>query len=54
MLSALFMGTGKGVLCVQNLSALPSVAFRAGDMRINDADSALGCNSGSLEVCFAD
>lgn len=48
---ALLMGSGQGLLWVQNPVSL-SGSFGAVDMRINDADNALGDNRGSLQVCF--
>ena len=49
---ALLMGSGQGVIWIQNPHSLSSAPFGAVDMRINDADNALGDNSGSLRVCF--
>jgi len=48
---ALLMGSAQGVLWIQNPISLNS-PFGAVDMRINDADNALGDNEGSLKVCF--
>ncbi|WP_413280544.1 hypothetical protein [Floridanema evergladense] len=48
---ALLMGTGGGTLWVQNPVSFTS-GFGAVDMRINDADNALGDNGGTLQVCF--
>ncbi len=45
------MGTGGGTLWVQNPVSFTS-GFGAVDMRINDADNALGDNGGTLQVCF--
>lgn len=45
------MGSGQGVLWVENLVSFTG-SFGAVDMRINDADNALGDNGGSLQVCF--
>lgn len=50
---ALLMGSGQGVLWIQNINSLSSAPFGAVDMRINDADNALGDNNGSLRVCFS-
>jgi hypothetical protein len=50
---ALLMGSGQGVLWIQDMNSLSSAPFGALDMRINDADNALGDNSGSLRVCFS-
>ena len=47
---ALLMGSGGGVLWIQNAESLNSNPFEAVDMRIND--EAFGDNDGSLEVCF--
>lgn len=48
---ALLMGSGQGVLWVENPVSFTG-SFGAVDMRINDADNALGDNGGSLQVCF--
>lgn len=48
---ALLMGSGQGVLWIQNPISFNG-SFGAVDMRINDADNALGDNGGSLQVCF--
>lgn len=49
---ALLMSSGQGVLWIQS-SASFTGSFNAVDMRINDADNALGDNGGSLQVCFS-
>ena len=49
---ALLMGSGQGTLWIQSPNSLTSAPFDAVDMRINDADNALGDNGGSLRVCF--
>ncbi len=49
---ALLMGSGQGTLWIQDSTSLSSAPFGAVDMRINDADNALGDNEGKLEVCF--
>ncbi len=49
---ALLMGGGQGTLWIQSPVSL-SNSFSAVNMRINDADNALGDNGGSLEVCFS-
>ncbi len=49
---ALLMGSGQGVLWIQNPKSFNSSPFGAVDMRINDADNALSDNGGSLQVCF--
>ena len=46
------MSSGQGVLWIQS-SASFTGSFNAVDMRINDADNALGDNGGSLQVCFS-
>lgn len=51
LFGALLMGTGQGVLWIQNPVSFTG-SFNAVDMRINDADNALGDNGGSLQVCF--
>ncbi|MEP0855822.1 alpha/beta hydrolase [Trichocoleus sp. DQ-U1] len=48
---ALLMGSGQGTLWIQNPLSFNG-SFGAVDMRINDADNALGDNGGSLQVCF--
>lgn len=48
---ALLMGSGQGTLWIQGAASF-SNTFGAVDMRINDADNALGDNAGSLQVCF--
>ncbi|MBD6619096.1 hypothetical protein FNW02_25550 [Komarekiella sp. 'clone 1'] len=48
---ALLMGSGQGTLWIQNAVSFNG-SFGAVDMRINDADNALGDNGGSLQVCF--
>jgi hypothetical protein len=48
---ALLMGSGQGVLWIQNPVSFNG-SLGAVDMRINDADNALGDNGGSLQVCF--
>jgi hypothetical protein len=48
---ALLMGSGQGVLSIQGSTSFNG-SFGAVDMRINDADNALGDNQGSLNVCF--
>jgi hypothetical protein len=48
---ALLMGSGQGTLWIQNPVSFNG-SFGAVDMRINDADNALGDNGGSLQVCF--
>jgi hypothetical protein len=48
---SLLMGSGQGVLWVENPVSFTG-SFGAVDMRINDADNALGDNGGSLQVCF--
>ncbi|GJD22465.1 hypothetical protein RIVM261_074210 [Rivularia sp. IAM M-261] len=48
---ALLMGSGQGTLWIQSPVSF-SGSFGAVDMRINDADNALGDNGGSLQVCF--
>jgi hypothetical protein len=50
---ALLMGSGQGVLWIQRPVSLNS-QFSAVNMRINDADNALGDNGGSIQVCFGD
>jgi hypothetical protein len=49
---ALLMNSGNGILYIQDSNSLSSAPFGAVDMRINDADNALGDNGGSLNVCF--
>jgi|694.fasta_scaffold71710_3 hypothetical protein len=49
---ALLMGSLQGIVWIQNSGSLSSTPFSAVDMRINDADNALGDNNGSLRVCF--
>jgi hypothetical protein len=49
---ALLMGSGQGTLWIQSPNSFSSAPFGAVDMRINDADNALGDNGGSLQVCF--
>lgn len=49
---ALLMNSGNGILHIQDSNSLSSAPFGAVDMRINDADNALGDNGGSLNVCF--
>jgi hypothetical protein len=49
---ALLMGSSQGALWIQSPNSFSSAPFGAVDMRINDADNALGDNGGSLEVCF--
>jgi len=48
---ALLMGSRQGVIWVQKPGSF-SGSSGAVDMRINDADNALGDNGGSLKVCF--
>jgi hypothetical protein len=48
---ALLLGNGRDYFSIQQGSRFPS-PLTAIDMRINDADNALGDNSGSLRVCF--
>ncbi|MHC5675405.1 hypothetical protein [Nostoc sp.] len=48
---ALLMGSGQGRLWIQSPISFNG-SFGAVDMRINDADNALGDNGGSLQVCF--
>jgi hypothetical protein len=48
---ALLLGNGRDYFWVQQGSRLPS-PLSSFDMRINDADNALGDNRGSLRVCF--
>jgi hypothetical protein len=50
---ALLMGSGQGSLWIQDSNSFSSAPFGAVDMRINDADNALGDNGGSLQVCFS-
>lgn len=50
---AVLMGSGQGVLWIQSPVSLNS-QFSAVNMRINDADNALGDNGGSIQVCFGD
>ncbi|MEP0920053.1 hypothetical protein NC981_24950 [Leptolyngbya sp. DQ-M1] len=51
LFGALLMGSGQGTLWIQGPMAF-SNTFGAVDMRINDADNALGDNAGTLQVCF--
>ena len=48
---ALLMRTGAGILWVQSPISFTN-RFVSVDMRINDADDALGDNGGTLQVCF--
>jgi hypothetical protein len=50
---ALLMGSGQGTLWIQSSNSFSSAPFGAVDMRINDANNALGDNGGSLQVCFS-
>lgn len=49
---ALLMSSGQGILWIQSPNSFSSAPFGAVDMRINDADNALGDNGGSIQVCF--
>lgn len=49
----LLMSSGQGIVWVQSPNSFSSASFNAVDMRINDADNALGDNGGSLQVCFS-